>query len=306
MSQVVEAQAAPPSRPTRRRTTGCALRSADQALRLASPPSTSWTSTYPAARSSRCSGPRAAARPRRCGWWPGSRRPTSGTITLAGQDITYAKPYRRPVNTVFQNYALFPHLDIFENVAFGLRRRKSGDVDKQVREMLELVELEQPGPQEAGPALRRPAAAGRAGPGADQQARGAAARRAARRARPQAAPRRCRSRSSGSRPRSGLHLHPRHPRPGGGHDHGRHGRGDERRASSSRWARPTELYENPRSTFVANFLGQSNLIEGTVTEPGRRPRHRRHARHRRVRSRPTGRTRRRRPGLDRHPARRRC
>ena len=43
--------------------------------------------------------------------------PTSGTITLAGKDITYAKPYRRPVNTVFQSYALFPHLDIFENVA---------------------------------------------------------------------------------------------------------------------------------------------------------------------------------------------
>src|SRR6187551_3792925 len=49
----------------------------------------------------------------------GLETPTSGSITLAGQDITYARPYRRPVNTVFQNYALFPHLDIFENVAFG-------------------------------------------------------------------------------------------------------------------------------------------------------------------------------------------
>ena len=54
----------------------------------------------------------------------GLETPTAGTITLAGQDITYAKPYRRPVNTVFQSYALFPHLDIFENVAFGLKRRK--------------------------------------------------------------------------------------------------------------------------------------------------------------------------------------
>src|ERR1700710_211119 len=54
----------------------------------------------------------------------GLETPTSGTIRLAGEDITYDKPYRRPVNTVFQSYALFPHLDIFENVAFGLRRQK--------------------------------------------------------------------------------------------------------------------------------------------------------------------------------------
>jgi spermidine/putrescine transport system ATP-binding protein len=71
----------------------------------------------------------------------GLETPTSGTITLAGEDITYSKPYRRPVNTVFQSYALFPHLDIFENVAFGLRRRKKSEVEKQVDEMLELVEL---------------------------------------------------------------------------------------------------------------------------------------------------------------------
>ena len=68
--------------------------------------------------------------------------PTSGSIELAGQDITRLKPYQRPVNTVFQSYALFPHLDIYENVAFGLRRRKKSDVDGQVREMLALVELE--------------------------------------------------------------------------------------------------------------------------------------------------------------------
>src|SRR4051794_27006170 len=72
----------------------------------------------------------------------GLETPTSGSITLAGHDITYAKPYRRPVNTVFQSYALFPHLDIYENVAFGLKRRKSKEVDAQVREMLGLVELE--------------------------------------------------------------------------------------------------------------------------------------------------------------------
>ena len=59
----------------------------------------------------------------------GLETPTSGTIRLGERDITYDKPYRRPVNTVFQNYALFPHLDIFENVAFGLRRQKKKNVD---------------------------------------------------------------------------------------------------------------------------------------------------------------------------------
>ncbi len=50
-------------------------------------------------------------------------------------------PYKRWVNTVFQSYALFPHLSIYENVAFGLRRQKAKDIDNQVKAMLELVEL---------------------------------------------------------------------------------------------------------------------------------------------------------------------
>ncbi|MGA9748101.1 MAG: ATP-binding cassette domain-containing protein, partial [Nocardioides sp.] len=80
----------------------------------------------------------------------GLEEPSAGTITIGGDDIGRLKPYRRPVNTVFQNYALFPHLDIFENVAFGLRRRGVKDVKGQVGEMLELVEL-------GGFAKRRPA-----------------------------------------------------------------------------------------------------------------------------------------------------
>src|SRR5882757_3895575 len=53
----------------------------------------------------------------------GFEAPTSGLIELQGQDVTWLPPYKRNVNTVFQNYALFPHLTIYENVAFGLRRR---------------------------------------------------------------------------------------------------------------------------------------------------------------------------------------
>ena len=74
----------------------------------------------------------------------GFEEPTSGLIELQGQDVTWLPPYRRNVNTVFQNYALFPHLTIFENVAFGLRRKgglKDAEVHSRVTEMLGLVEL---------------------------------------------------------------------------------------------------------------------------------------------------------------------
>ncbi len=82
----------------------------------------------------------------------GFEQPTSGTIELAGQDVTWLPPYQRNVNTVFQNYALFPHLTIFDNVAFGLRRRHvaESEVRQRVTEMLELVEL--PGYERRKPA----------------------------------------------------------------------------------------------------------------------------------------------------------
>ena len=73
----------------------------------------------------------------------GFEQPTEGRIELQGEDVTWLPAYKRNVNTVFQNYALFPHLTIFENVAFGLRRKKvaEAEVKQRVTEMLELVEL---------------------------------------------------------------------------------------------------------------------------------------------------------------------
>ena len=69
--------------------------------------------------------------------------PKSGNVFFDGKDITGVPPYKRPVNTVFQKYALFPHLNVFENVAFGLRLKKMAEdeIRPKVLEMLEIVGL---------------------------------------------------------------------------------------------------------------------------------------------------------------------
>ncbi len=73
----------------------------------------------------------------------GFESPTAGAIYLGGEDVSRQPPYKRDVNTVFQSYALFPHLDIFENVAFGLRRKglAKAEIESRVNEMLALVDL---------------------------------------------------------------------------------------------------------------------------------------------------------------------
>ena len=73
----------------------------------------------------------------------GFLEPNAGEIILHGKNITGVPPYRRPVNTVFQKYALFPHLNVFENVAFGLRLKHLDEdtIRTKVRDMLEVVGL---------------------------------------------------------------------------------------------------------------------------------------------------------------------
>jgi spermidine/putrescine transport system ATP-binding protein len=102
---------------------------------------------------------------------------SGGSILLHGQDIAQLPPDKRPVNTVFQSYALFPHMTVADNVAFGLkmkgiapeaRRRRAG-------EMLELVHLSALADATAGPAFGRPAAARGLGARARARAAGAAA-----------------------------------------------------------------------------------------------------------------------------------
>ena len=73
----------------------------------------------------------------------GFLEPTSGSVFFDGKDITGVPPFKRQVNTIFQRYALFPHLNVYENVAFGLRIKKfkEAEIDKKVRQMLKTVNL---------------------------------------------------------------------------------------------------------------------------------------------------------------------
>ncbi|MCW2842141.1 MAG: transporter ATP-binding protein [Nocardioides sp.] len=193
----------------------------------------------------------------------GLETPTSGTITLSGQDITYAKPYQRPVNTVFQSYALFPHLDIFENVAFGLRRRKRPDVKKQVEEMLELVEL-------GSQAHKKPAQLS-----GGQQQRVALARALINKPEVLLLDEPLGALDLKLRRSMQIELKRIQTDVGLTFIHVTHDQEEAMTMADTvavmnqgvieQLGAPAELYENPHSTFVANFLGQSNLIEGAVT-----------------------------------------
>lgn len=74
----------------------------------------------------------------------GLEQPDSGSVWLEGKDVTNLEPNERDVNTVFQNYALFPHMNVADNIGYGLKIRKvsKADIRKKVKEMLELVQLE--------------------------------------------------------------------------------------------------------------------------------------------------------------------
>ena len=193
----------------------------------------------------------------------GLERPTEGTVRLGDLDVTHLKPYKRPVNTVFQNYALFPHLTIQENVAFGLRRKGQKNVDKPVQEMLELVEL-------GGHAKRRPAQLS-----GGQQQRVALARALINRPRVLLLDEPLGALDLKLRRGMQIELKRIQTEVGITFVHVTHDQEEAMTMADTiavmnagrieQMGAPGELYEHPRSTFVANFLGQSNLVSGRIT-----------------------------------------
>ena len=192
----------------------------------------------------------------------GLEEPTSGQINLGSEDITSFPPYKRWVNTVFQSYALFPHLSIYENVAFGLRRQKSADIDKQVKAMLELVEL-------TTLAQRKPQQLSGV-----QQQRVAVARALINEPDVLLLDEPLGALDLKLRRQMQLELKRIQIEVGITFVHVTHDQEEAMTMADTvavmnegkieQMGAPSIIYEKPRTAFVANFLGQSNLFEGTV------------------------------------------
>jgi len=193
----------------------------------------------------------------------GLEDPTAGRIRVGAQDITLKRPYQRPINTVFQSYALFPHLDIYENVAFGLRRQKRKDVDAVVRAMLELVEL-------TTMARRKPAQLS-----GGQQQRVAVARALVNQPDVLLLDEPLGALDLKLRRQMQIELKRIQTEVGITFVHVTHDQEEAMTMADTvavmnhgrieQMGPPQAIYDRPRTAFVANFLGRSNLLEGRVT-----------------------------------------
>ncbi len=194
----------------------------------------------------------------------GLETPTAGQVLLGEEDISARRPYERPVNTVFQSYALFPHLSIAENVAFGLRRRGRKHVSEAVEAMLALVELE-------GFGRRRPAQLS-----GGQQQRVAVARALINEPEVLLLDEPLGALDLKLRRQMQLELKRIQSRVGSTFVHVTHDQEEAMTMADTiavmnagrveQLGSPRELYERPVTRYVANFLGQSNILTGSVVE----------------------------------------
>ncbi|MFJ3926953.1 ABC transporter ATP-binding protein [Streptomyces sp. NPDC090022] len=196
----------------------------------------------------------------------GLEEPSTGTVHLGAREVTQLPPYKRPVNTVFQSYALFPHMDIFENIAFGLRRRGIKSVKKQVDDMIDLVQLGEH-------ANKKPHQLS-----GGQQQRVAVARALINHPQVLLLDEPLGALDLKLRRQMQLELKRIQTEVGITFVHVTHDQEEAMTMADSvavmnggrveQLGAPADLYENPRTTFVANFLGTSNLIEAAVESGG--------------------------------------
>jgi spermidine/putrescine transport system ATP-binding protein len=198
----------------------------------------------------------------------GFEEPSRGTVYLGGRDVTDQPAYKRDVNTVFQSYALFPHLNVFENVAFGLRRKKVAktEVTARVDDALRLVEM-------TGFETRKP---GQMSGG--QQQRVALARALVNHPKVLLLDEPLGALDLKLRKQMQLELKRIQQEVGITFIYVTHDQ-EEAMTMSNRLAvmragraeqvgPPEEVYENPQTQFVAAFLGASNLLEGDLKQQG--------------------------------------
>ncbi len=192
----------------------------------------------------------------------GFETPSSGQILLYGEDVVRIPPNRRDVNLVFQSYALFPHMSVFDNVAFGLRRKKldKAEIDTRVNEILGLVELE-------GRENRRPRELS-----GGQQQRVALARALVNRPRALLLDEPLGALDLKLRQAMELELKRIQREVGITFVYVTHDQGEAltmsdrlvvmRAGRIEQLGTPRELYERPATRFVAGFIGTSNIITG--------------------------------------------
>ena len=191
---------------------------------------------------------------------------TAGRILIGGKDVTTTKPFQRPVNTVFQSYALFPHMTVFENVAFGLKRRKIADAAEKAHEALRLVELDHL-------AQRKPQQLS-----GGQQQRVALARAVVNRPALLLLDEPLGALDLKLRRQMQIELKTIQQDVGLTFLHVTHDQEEAmtmadtvavmNKGQIEQMGAPEELYELPKTAFVANFLGQSNLFTGSVVASG--------------------------------------